>query len=133
MITYLLKEVSFETAVELMAFPVIELALAIHLSVTEGASVFMTLWPSENALSIHNVSVETTCVSAAIGEDCRALTMLAISLPGPFVFCHDTIVVSLAIIELESVAMSYHFKPFNPCLSLHVLNLGFISWHADFD
>ena len=60
MITYFLKEISFETAVELMAFPVIELALAVHLSVTESAFVFMTLWPVELTLTIHNVSVETT-------------------------------------------------------------------------
>ena len=116
-----------------MAFSMIELALAIHLSVTESAFVFMTLWPVELTLTIHNVSVETTCVSAAIGEHGRALAMLAISLPGPFVFCHDAVVVSLAIIELESVTMSYHFKLFDSCLSLQSLNLSFISWHAYFD
>ena len=132
-ITYFLEEISFETAVELMSFRVIELALAIHLTVTEGTFVLMTLWPIEFALTIHNVSVESTSISATIGKDRRALTMLAISLPGPFVFCHDAIVVSLAIIELESMPMSYHFKLFNSCLSLEGLNLGFISWHTGFD
>ena len=34
-ITYLFEEISFETAVELMTFRVIELALAVHLSITE--------------------------------------------------------------------------------------------------
>ena len=43
LIAYLLEEISFETAVELVAFRVIKFALAIHLPITEGASVFVTL------------------------------------------------------------------------------------------
>ena len=60
LISYLLEEISFETAVELMSFPVSELSLAIHLPITEGASVFVTLRPIENAFPIQNVSVEAT-------------------------------------------------------------------------
>ena len=57
-----LEEVTFETSNQLVAAVVDKLSLAIHLIVAERTLVFMSLSPSEDSLTILDVSDELAAV-----------------------------------------------------------------------
>ena len=86
----------------------LEYPLTIHLPVSELALVLMTLSPSEFTSSLHYVFFEFALESAAISKHCKPLSMLHVSIPVTFVFCQDTIHITRAIVNLQTIAVSYH-------------------------
>ena len=92
----MLEQVALEVASELVAVRMSELTLAVHLPLTEGALILVTLRPSVHTSAIHHVSVELAFEGATVGEDGHPLPMLLVLDPASLILSDHTIVVLLA-------------------------------------
>ena len=110
-----------------------ELPLTIHLTVSEGTLVLVTLRPAVRTLAINNITAELARVLASISEDRHALSVLLIAQPGAFVLRHHAVLVPLTRVKLQPMAMSHHFKLFDTLLLLKRLDLGLVDWSGGFD
>lgn len=104
----LLEQVPSEVAFKLVSIGVSEFTLAVHLSLFECSLVFVTLCPVESPRSVHHILNKSAFVAASICENSCALSMLLVPAPAAFVFSDDSVLVSLARVQLESVAMANH-------------------------
>ena len=110
-----------------------ELPLTIHLTVSEGTLVLVTLRPAVRTLPIDDITAELSRVLASVREHCHALAVLLIAQPGTFVLRHHAILVPLTRVELQPMTMSHHFKLFDTLLLLKRLDLGLVDWSGGFD
>ena len=66
----LLEEIALEVSNQLLPTGMSEFSLAFHLTVTQLTSVFMSLWPCEDTLALHDIPIKLTLESTAVREYC---------------------------------------------------------------
>ena len=105
-----------------------EFSLAVHLPVAEGALVFASLSPIENACAFLHVPIELASVGGTVSENSEALPVLLVALPGTLILSHDAILICLTFEQLKTVAVADHFELFRSNLSSKRFDVSFICW-----
>ena len=126
--TYLIKEATLEFSSQLGAVGVTEFAIAVHLTVPELPSVFMTLSPGEGTFTIHLITGKFTLVLATICKHSCTLAMFFVSGPLTLIFRHDTVLVRLAREQLEAMSMAHHLELALTLLSCQRFYFGLVCW-----
>lgn len=101
-----LEKVSLKVTFVYTTIHVLELTRAIHLAFLPATLVDMSDCPFIFTLTFNVISFETAFVARSISKDLKTLTVFLITIPTTFVFSNYTVIISLSVKNLKTVAVS---------------------------